>query len=338
MRIIVLGFGNVAQPFVKILCEKEKELSKTFGLRPRIVAVVDRGGAIVSPSGLSFTRIRDAKKSGRSVASDPSLGRPGAKGVEIVEEVDADVVVEATPTNIVDGEPGLSFIKAALKRKRNVIATNKGPLAIALPALMELARYNNVCLRFSGTVGGGTPILALGKKCLLGDKIISIKGILNGTTNYILTRMAEAHVPMDVALKEAQVAGYAEADPTYDVKGIDSACKLVIIANWLMDRRITIKDVSISGITEVTLRDIEKAEEEKSVIKLIASIDGGEISVKPQLLSKNHPLCVGGTLNAVTFTTEFAGEITIVGRGAGGVQTAGAVLRDLIDIKRELSL
>ncbi|MDQ1279845.1 MAG: homoserine dehydrogenase [Thermoproteota archaeon] len=338
MRIIVLGFGNVAQPFVKILCEREKELSGNFGLKPRVVAVVDRGGAIVSSSGLNFTRILEAKKLGKSVAADTKLGRPRTTGMEIIEEVEADVVVEATPTNIVDGEPGLSFIKAALKKKRNVIATNKGPLAIALPSLMELARYNGVCLRFSGTVGGGTPLLDLGKKCLLGDKIQSIKGILNGTTNYILARMTEARVQMDDALKEAQAAGYAEADPTYDVKGIDSACKLVILANWLMDRRITIKDVNISGITEVTLNEIVKAEEEKAAIKLIASINGGEASVSPRLLPKNHPLCVGGTLNAVTFTTEFAGEITLVGHGAGGVQTAGAVLRDLIDIKRELSL
>ena len=338
MRIIILGYGTVGQAFTKILYEKEKELSKNFGLRPKIIAVVDRGGAIISQSGLSFSRITNAKRIGGSVASDPNFGRPRVKGVEIIEDVEADVVVEATPTNIIDGEPGLSHIKAALKKKKNVITTNKGPLAIALPALMELARYNNVYLRFSGTVGGGTPILDLGKKCLLGDRILSIRGILNGTTNYILTRMAEAHVTMDVALREAQMAGYAEADPSYDLKGIDSACKLVIMANWLMNKNVTIRDVNVSGITEVTLNDIEKAGEKGSVIKLIGSIVGDEIFVEPQLLSKNHPLCVGGTLNAVAFNTEFAGEITIVGRGAGGVETAGAVLRDLIEIKRELSL
>jgi homoserine dehydrogenase len=338
LRIIVLGFGSVAQSFIKILNEKERELSKNFGLRTRVVAVVDRDGAIVSPLGLSFKRILKAKKSGGSVASDSDFGRLGVNGLEIVEDVDADVVVDATPTNIIDGEPGLSFIKTALKRKKSVIATNKGPLAIALPALMELAKYNNVYLRFSGTVGGGTPILSLGKNCLIGDKIITIKGILNGTTNYILTRMTEDHAPMDIALKEAQLAGYAEADPTNDVKGIDSACKLAIMANWLMNRRVTIKDVSISGITKVTLKDVERAEKEKTVIKLIASINGEEISVKPQCLARNHPLRVDGTLNAVTFNMELAGEITIVGRGAGGIETAGAVLRDLIDIKKELAI
>lgn len=210
MRIIIIGFGTVGQAFTKILCDKEKELSKNFGLRPEIVAVVDSGGAITSQSGLGFSRIIDAKKAG-SVAFDPAFGKPKMKGIEAIETVEADVVVETTSTSIIDGEPGLSNIKTALKMKKNVITTNKGPLAIALPALMELAKYNNVYLRFSGTVGGGTPILNLGKKCLLGDRIISIEGILNGTTNYILTRMTEAHTSFAEALKEAQMAGYAEA-------------------------------------------------------------------------------------------------------------------------------
>ncbi|MFH0897326.1 MAG: homoserine dehydrogenase, partial [Candidatus Bathyarchaeota archaeon] len=231
-----------------------------------------------------------------------------------------------------------SFIKMALKTKKNVITTNKGPLAIAFPVLMELARYNNVLLKFSGTVGGGTPILDLGKKCLLGDRIISIKGILNGTTNYILTRMTESQTPFEEALKEAQKAGYAEADPSYDVKGIDSACKLVIMSNWLMNKHVTIKDVNIKGISGIKPDDIENAKKKECVIKLIVSANDEKLSVEPMLIPRDNPLCVGGSFNAVTFNTECSGEITIIGRGAGGVETAGAVLKDLIDIRRELSL
>jgi homoserine dehydrogenase len=140
---------------------------------------------------------------------------------------------------------------------------------------------------------------------------------------------------MDAALKEAQEAGYAEADPSYDIEGIDTACKLVIIANWIMGLKASIRDVRITGIKNVTLRDIEQAEKEGCCVKLIGSIEKG-LLVQPQLIPKNHPLCVSGTLNAVTFDIEFLGEITIAGRGAGGMETANAILRDLIDVRRTL--
>lgn len=162
-------------------------------------------------------------------------------------------------------------------------------------------------------------------------------GILNGTTNYILTRMDESEVSMDAALKEAQQKGYAETDPSYDLKGIDSACKLVIMTNWLMGRGVTIRDVDISGITEITLDHVKKAKAKECVIKLIASVDDEELMVKPQMILRNHPLCVGGALNAVAFKAEYAGEITIIGKGAGGVETGGAILRDLIDIRRGIN-
>lgn len=256
-------------------------------------------------------------------------------GMDVIEEVEADTVVEATPTRIIDGEPGLAHIQAALRRKRHVIATNKGPLAIALPALMELADYKNVALRFSGTVGAGTPVLDFGKKCLLGDRILSIRGILNGTTNYILTRMTEGGAGMEEALKEAQQAGYAEADPAYDIEGIDTACKLVILANWLMGKNITIKDVDVQGITGVTQKRVAGAKAKDRVVKLIGAIEE-RAWVRPTVIDANHPLAVNGTLNAVSFNAEYAGEITMVGKGAGGVETAGAVLRDLIDIRRSV--
>ncbi len=333
MRITVIGFGTVGQAFAKILTEKGREILKLHGFKPTLVAAVDSQGAAANPSGLDVDELLRLKKAKRSVGDYHSHGRRGMSGIDVLENIDTDVVVEATPTKITDGEPGFSFIKAALRMKHHVIATNKGPLAIALPALMELAEYNNVAFRFSGTVGGGTPVLDLGKKCLMGDKILSIRGILNGTSNYILTRMTEGNVPMETALKEAQAAGYAEADPTYDIKGIDTACKLVIMANWLMGRFVTLRDAEIEGITEVTPTDIAEAREKGCNIKLIGSIED-KIGVHPQLVERTHPLSVSGTLNAVTFKTEYAGEITIVGRGAGGVQTAGAVLRDLIDIRR----
>jgi homoserine dehydrogenase len=198
---------------------------------------------------------------------------------------------------------------------------------------MELAIYNNALLRFSGTVGGGTPILDLGKNSLQGDHIVAIRGILNGTTNYILSRMLNESISKDAALKEAQLVGYAEADPTIDVEGFDSAAKLVILANYVLERPISIKDVDVTGINNVTLEDIQQEKEKKCVVKLLATISDNEASVRPQLLPKEHPLNVDGVLNAVTFSTDSAGDITITGKGAGGYETAGAIIRDLINIQ-----
>jgi len=335
MRIIIVGFGTVGQAFARIILHKKRDILKLYGFEPNIVAAVDSGGAAIDHSGLDIEELLNLKKARKSVALYHGGGRRDMSGIDVIEEMEADTVVEATPTRIVDGEPGLSNIKAALRRKRHVITTNKGPLAIALPSLMELADYKDAALRFSGTVGAGTPILDFGKKCLLGDRILSIRGILNGTTNYILTRMGEGGVTMEEALKEAQQAGYAEADPTYDVEGIDTACKLVIMANWLMGRNVTIKDVNVEGIRSVTPKEVAAAKAEDSEVKLIGIIEE-KIWVRPTVIDGKHPLAVGGTLNAVSFKAEYAGEITMVGKGAGGMETAGAVLRDLIDIRRSV--
>ncbi|MEM2926312.1 MAG: homoserine dehydrogenase [Candidatus Bathyarchaeia archaeon] len=335
MRIVLVGFGVVGQAFARIMAEQGEALRYKYGLHPQVVAIADKGGAIVDPKGLFLSEALELKRTRGTIAAHETLGLPRVEALNIIKEVDADVLIEATPTNIKDGEPGLSHIQTALKLRRHVITTNKGPLALALPALMELADYNRVLLRFSGTVGAGTPILDFAKKCLIGDRILAVQGILNGTTNYILTRMSEEGVSFETCLAEAQRAGYAEADPSMDVDGYDSACKLVIIANYVMGIRATLKDVKIEGIRKVSTQDIQKAARLGRVLKLIASIDG-DLKVQPMEIPRTSPLCVGGTLNAVTFTTRYSGEQTIIGRGAGGPETAVAILRDLLNIKGEL--
>ncbi|MBS7658653.1 MAG: homoserine dehydrogenase [Candidatus Bathyarchaeia archaeon] len=335
MKIIIIGFGTVGKALTETLMRKKEELIKNYGFRPEVIAIVDRGGALINPEGLDLTLAFKADINGGTVASDEKYGVKNVKAIEVINEMESDVMIELTPTNIKDGQPGLSHIEAALKKGMHVVTANKGPLALALPALMDLASYNKVFLRFSGAVGGGTPVLDLAKKCLIGEKILLVKGILNGTTNYILTKMYEEGVSLEEALKEAQKLGYAEADPSYDIEGIDTACKLVIIANWIMNKRISIKDVKIEGIKNVTLKDVSEAKKRGNVIKLIGEVND-EAFVKPMEISSLNPLCVSGTLNAVTFNVEDSGEITIVGKGAGGKETASAIIRDLIDIKLNL--
>jgi len=336
MRIILIGYGVVGQSLTRIFEQRQAELIKNYGFHPRVVAIADRGGAAVNPRGLNLEKTLSLKAEKGTVAASHEHGHPDMSALNVIENVDAEAIVEATPTNIKDGEPGLSHIKTALKTGKHVVTTNKGPLALALPALTELAEYNKVYLRFSGTVGGGTPVLDLAKRCLVGDRILSIRGILNGTTNYILTQMDEKHITFEEALNNAQKLGYAETDPSMDIDGIDAACKLVIMANWIMNKRVILKNVRVEGIRNVTLQALEEASEKDCTIKLIGSVNES-LKVAPTEISKHDPLCVGGVLNAVTFVSEFAGEETIIGRGAGGMETASAILRDLLDIKQNLA-
>src|SRR5208337_1731006 len=249
MRIVLVGYGVVGKSVTTILARRHAEKIKDYGFSPKIVAIADIDGAVINPKGLNPEKL-EALKQTRPISSDPEFGHPEMSALDVIESVEAEVVVEVTPVNIKNGEPALSHITKAFKTGKHVVTTNKGPLALAMPALTELADYNNVYLRFSGTVGGGTPMLEFAKRCLAGDKILAIRGILNGTTNYILTEMAEKHVTFQQALSSAQKLGYAETDPSMDVDGLDTACKVVIMANWIMNKKLTLKNVDIKGIRD----------------------------------------------------------------------------------------
>ena len=337
MRIILVGYGVVGKGVTTILSRRYSENLKDTGFNPKIVAIADLDGAVINPRGLSPEKLEAIKQRGYPISKDPDFGRPGISALDVIESVEAEVVVEVTPVNIKTGEPALSHITKAFKTGKHVVTTNKGPLALAMPALTELAEYNNVYLRFSGTVGGGTPMLEFAKRCLAGDRILAIRGILNGTTNYILTEMSQNHVTFQDALSNAQKLGYAEREPSMDIDGFDTACKVVILSNWIMNKKITLKDVDRTGIRAVTLEALEEAAKRSSTIKLVGSIEGDKVTVKPTEIMLTNPLCVSGVLNAITFSTEYAAEQTLIGRGAGGIETASAVLRDLLDIRRKLA-
>lgn len=337
MRIILVGYGVVGKGVTTILARRYTEKVAGYGFNPKIVAIADIDGAVINPRGFSPEKLEAIKQRGYPISADPDFGRPGVPALDVIESVEAEVVVEVTPVNIKNGEPALSHITKAFRTGKHVVTTNKGPLALAMPALTELAEYNNVLLRFSGTVGGGTPMLEFAKRCLAGDRILAIKGILNGTTNYILTEMGQNHVTFQEALANAQKLGYAEREPSMDIDGFDTACKVVILANWILGKKITLKDVDRTGIRDVKLEMLEDAAKRNNTLKLIGSIDDKQVSVKPMEIERTNPLCVSGVLNAVTFSTEYAAEQTLIGRGAGGIETASAVLRDLLDIRHKLA-
>jgi homoserine dehydrogenase len=327
----LLGFGVVGQSFVKLLLSHSTDLYNDYGIKPKVVACADNGGIITCDQGLDLDRLLNVKKKKKSVI------HYGAKGnhseiLDVIENIDAEVVIELTPTNIVNGEPGKNHIISAMKSGKNVITVNKGPLALEFPSLMELAEYNRIAFKFSGTVGGGTPILEFAKRCLKGDRIISFEGILNGTTNYILSKMYEG-LNFSEALQDASEKGYAEKDPTLDVDGYDAVAKLVIASNFLMNMKSTMKDVRRQGIRDVKPLQVVNERKKGNAIKLIASCDGKNLVVKPKPVSMKDPICVDGILNAITFTCQHSGQQTIIGKGAGGMETASAILRDLIDIR-----
>lgn len=327
----MLGFGVVGQSFVKLLLSHSTDLYNDYGIKPKVVACADNGGIVTCDQGLDLDRLLNVKKKKKSIIHYGSKGNR-SEILDVIENIDAEVVIELTPTNIVDGEPGKNHIISAMKSGKNVITVNKGPLALEFPSLMELAEYNRIAFKFSGTVGGGTPILEFAKRCLKGDRIISFEGILNGTTNYILSKMYEG-LNFSEALQDASEKGYAEKDPTLDVDGFDAAAKLVIASNFVMNMKSTMKDVSREGIRAVKPSQVLTERKNGNAMKLIASCDGKNLVVKPKPVSMKDPICVDGILNAITFTCQHSGQQTIIGKGAGGMETASAILRDLIDIR-----
>ena len=327
----MLGFGVVGQSFVKLLVSHSTDLYNVYGIKPKVVACADNGGIVTCDQGLDLDRLLNVKKKKKSVAQYGPRGSP-SEIVDVIENMDAEVVIELTPTNITDGEPGKNHIITAMKSGKNVITVNKGPLALEFPSLIELAEYNRIAFKFSGTVGGGTPILEFAKRCLKGDRIISFEGILNGTTNYILSKMYEG-LNFSQALRDASEKGYAEKDPTLDVDGYDAVAKLVIASNFVMNLKSTINDVKRTGIRDVQASQVINERKKGNAIKLIASCDGKNLIVEPKPVSTKDPICVDGILNAITFTCQHSGQQTIIGKGAGGMETASSILRDLIDIK-----
>jgi homoserine dehydrogenase len=333
MRIILCGFGVVGQSLAKLLESRGEDLYARYGLKPRIIGVFDSKGSAIDASGLDVTRLIEIKKKYGTVKKYADT-KNNLSGIQMINELEAEVLIETTASNYKDAEPGMSHITNAMKHGMHVISVNKGPLALAFPSLMELATYNHVIFRFSGTVGGGTPILDYAKNSLKGERIISFDGILNGTTNYILTNMTNGMSFKD-ALNDAKKRGYVEADESLDLDGLDAAAKLVILANWIMGMKVTMPEIKRIGIRKIDSNDIKKAAANNSAIKLIASCDNGLV-VEPKELPFDNPLCVSGTLNAISFTSEHSGTQTIIGRGAGGIETASSILRDLIDIRNEI--
>jgi homoserine dehydrogenase len=336
-RVILIGFGAVGQGFAQIVRDHGARIAQQQGADIRIVGVATRSrGAVANPAGIDPAQLLAA------VARDGDLrGLPGASDAtpfELIAGTPADIVVEATATDLQSGEPATSHIRAAFVHGMHAITVNKGPAALHLRDLQSEAAAAGRFFGFEGTVMAGTPSLRLTLECLAGCAIDEVRGIVNGTTNYILTQMEQGMEYAD-ALADAQRLGYAEADPTGDVEGYDAAGKAAILAAALMGAPMRPEEVVREGITGISSAAVAEAAAAGERWKLIARVwRDGEIvraSVQPTRLSATHPLAgVGGATNALTIRTDLLGEVTLIGPGAGGIATGFAILSDILALHR----
>jgi homoserine dehydrogenase len=332
MRINLIGFGVIGKGFAQTLLQKKEWLRSRYGFEPNIVSISDITGTIVNASGIDLKSTIETVN--RTSGIIDCKGASDLKSIDAIKDVNADLMVEVTPTNVVSGEPGLSHMLGAMNVGKHVVTSNKGPLALAFKQLKETAEKNNVNFKFEASAGGAMPLINLANEILSGDEILSIKGILNGTTNFILTKMTKEGTDFETTLREAQELGIAETDPSYDISGSDTASKLVILSNAILGKEATYKDVKVQGITKITPEAIALAKEEGFVIKLLGEVEDGNLEVSPKLIPINHPLNVDGTLNVATFKSDLARDVTIVGRGAGAIETNSAILSDILSIYR----
>lgn len=317
IRVGLLGAGTVGSQTARLLVEQRDELSQRIGRDIELVGV-----ACLDPDEVDF----------------PWIDRSLLTSDTMAVATNADIVVE-----LIGGlEPARTFVLAAIESGASVVTANKALLAKYGPEIYQAAEAKGVDIYFEAAVGGAIPIVRPLRESLVGDKVTSMLGIVNGTTNYILDEMTTKGLDFDVALKDAQAKGYAEADPTGDIEGHDAANKAAIMATLGFHANVGIDDVTVEGITKVTADDIAAATAEHKVVKLLAVVENGEAGVSarvyPALIDENHPLAsVHGSFNAVFVKAEAADDLMFYGRGAGGAPTASAVVGDVVTVARHIA-
>ncbi len=335
----MIGFGHVGQGFARLLVNKKDYLQSVHDLDVRVIGIVTRRwGALVDKTGLNLNAVLHSVNAGQGFGQSGYVVH-NKSAAELIERLDFDVMTELTVTDLQSAQPASDYIRLALKKGRAVVTANKGPIALHLKELQALARRHRTILKFEGTVLSGTPLINLIHSHLAGLEIREIQGIVNGSTNYILTRMEEG-LEYDQAVAEAQKLGYLEADASADLEGWDAVAKAVILAQTVFGIKITPQQVGREGIVHLKRSDVQKVRRENRVWKLVMRISknerGVEVTVRPERLKDSHPLAqVKGAMNAVTISTDSLNDVTIMGPGAGGIATGFAVLNDLLAVYKQ---
>ncbi|MEM1628622.1 MAG: hypothetical protein QXP02_01000 [Desulfurococcaceae archaeon] len=333
IRIVIIGFGNVGRSLAKILSFKKPVLEKKYGIYLSVVGVVDSKGMIIKENGLSSYELLKLCELPRSGIRTYGENAYDYVDLDLLYKItQPDIHVELTPSNYETGEPGLSNLLFALNRGVNVVTANKAPLVLGYEEIMNLAKAKGVYVKFRATVMGGTPLIDMLLN-IRSPEIEEIRGILNATTNFVLTTMHNELIDFDEALQKAKILGIAEADPRLDVEGYDAAAKLVILSR-ILGKPVSMDKIKRDSLSKVKLRDVINAMRNNHVIKYIAYIDlkNGYAEVKPFELPRSEILSqVNGTLNAVEIYSDI-GKLFFMGKGGGGFETAHSVLDDILSI------
>ena len=318
IKLGLLGSGTVGTGVVRVLNENKEDIVQKIGADIEIKKIL----------------VRDVNKKREYLEGIELTDKPES----ILNDPDIDIVIEVMGGK----QPALDYMLKAMESGKHVVTANKDVVAAHGKELFAMAEAHNTALMFEASVGGGIPIITPLKHCLTANKITEIMGILNGTTNYMLTKMTQDGCDYDSILKEAQAKGYAEANPAADVGGLDAARKAAILASIAFNTRVSLDDVSVEGITNIEPADIQYATQLGYSIKLLAiARDYGEkginVRVHPVFLPKEHPLSnVNDVFNAIFIKGNAIGEAMFYGRGAGSLPTASAVMADIVEISRNL--
>jgi len=330
LKICLIGKGNVGTSFLQLLKERRNIIKELYNCNCKLVAIFEHDGALINKDGIDLNELLAKSSNFRK----NKFWKKDVKAKDLISKLDINLCIETTPTNPNTGEPALTHIIEALSNNIDVISSNKAPFYLHYKRIKNLADKMNCFIKYEATVASCVPALSI-KRNLIGNKITRIEAILNGTNNYILSRMITEGISFAVALKEAQELGYAEADPSLDVSGSDTAGKLVILANELLDWSKTIEDVKVEGITKITSQALELAKLDGYIIKHLAIAEEDNLIVEPRLVKRDSSLNISGALNLIKLQTRHAGSIILIGQGAGGFEAASAILNDLISIIKE---
>lgn len=337
--LLLHGVGHVGQAFLVLLERQGALLASRHDLTLRVVGAVDTQGGIWEPTGIAPDLLRATKRDHGTIAAAPG-GEVGLTALACLARAERPLVVlESTLVELETGGPGLALLRAALAQGHSVVSANKGPLVLAFAELTALAAQHGVGLAYSATVCGGLPILNVGRYDLAHATILSLEGIVNSTTNYLLTALSVGR-GWDEALRQAQADGIAEADPTLDVSGWDAANKLIILANHVLRQPTTKQDLRVRGITGITPDDLRAARQAGMVIKLVASATLApsgryDLIVEPRALPLDHPLArLDGHQMGLWLRTDINGELFLSIVEESPEPTAAAMLRDVILLVR----
>lgn len=330
-RIFIAGYGTVAKELIKLIQENSDKIKEQYGLEFEVTGIVGSKGMLYQKAGIQLQKLLEL-----GVGSEALLHYSPDREESAFDQ---DVLIDCTPTNIENGEPGLTYILNAIDAGMDVVSVAKGALVHSFKEIKQRSEQKGTKLKYSGATAAALPTIDIGEYSLAGSSITKIEGILNGTSNFILTSMNEDELSFEEALKIAQEKGIAEANPALDVKGFDTACKLLLLSNSLLGSNYSLKDIKVSGIENLTKADMEQAKVGGKQIKLLARVikENNQVTleVAPQELSNDHPLIhVKGTNKGILFETTEMGVICCTGGASHPKGAAAAALKDLINLYR----